>query len=442
MIGIVVSHADSASERIGEELLELADWRSAEDSAQPESEGGGTYYRLEIEGMNFELRTFEEWHLELDGVAETFSDPGLVVFASRHSGETGPLLTAHFTGNFGEAEFGGESGTLAEACPAAHKQLLESFRAHAPEGYEVGMECTHHGPTSVGAPSLFAELGSSEAEWKDDAGARAVARSVLELESTVHQEKQVVAFGGGHYVPRPERVVRETPWAVGHIGADWCLEAMGGLSSAIIEQVFEKSGTELAVIDGEKPDLEATIEELGYRVVSETWLREVGNAPLELVSRIEAELGGIDSGVRFGEEVEHIDEFEVEQLPTEIIETARAVDSGAVREAVERCALAFETTENGTEIGERAAFSREADRETLLDELVSILEAEYEVEHRSTEIVIHEEAFNPERALELGVPEGPAFGKLASGEAVEIDGRTIEPDSVFNKSERKLSYTS
>lgn len=116
MIGIVVSHADSASERIGEELLELADWRSAEDSAQPESEGGGTYYRLEIEGMNFELRTFEEWHLELDGVAETFSDPGLVVFASRHSGETGPLLTAHFTGNFGEAEFGGESGTLAEAC--------------------------------------------------------------------------------------------------------------------------------------------------------------------------------------------------------------------------------------------------------------------------------------------------------------------------------------
>lgn len=440
MIGIVVSRADSASELIGEEILDLADWRSTEDSSRPESEGGGTYYALETNDTKFELRTFEEWHLELDGVGAAFSDPDLVVFASRHSGETGPLLTAHFTGNFGEAEFGGENGTLAETCPATHKQLLENFRVHAPESYEVGMECTHHGPTSVGAPSLFAELGSGEAEWEDDEAARAVARSILELDGTVHHEKQVVAFGGGHYVPRPARVVRKTPWAVGHIGADWSLDAMGALDPNVIEQVFEKSNAELAVIDGEKPELESAIEELGYRVVSETWLREVGNAPLELVSRIEAELGSVDDGVRLGRSAALRAAFEVERLPTEIIEAARAVDADAVREAVERHALAFCTTENGTEVGERAAFETEADREALLAGLVLILEREYEVERASDGIVVREEAFDPETALELGVPEGPAFGKLAAGNAVEVDGRTVEPDSVLCEREKKLSY--
>lgn len=439
MIGIVVSRADSASELIGEQLLALADWRSVEDSNRPDGEGGGTYYTLDTDSVNFELRTFEEWHLELEGVADAFSGPDLVVFASRHSGETGPLLTAHFTGNFGPAEFGGTDGELAPACPAAHKQLLEGFREHAPEGYEVGMECTHHGPTSVGAPSLFAELGSDESEWGDDAGARAVARSILGLHGTVHQERQIVAFGGGHYVPRPERVVRETPWAVGHIGADWCLDAMGSIDPDVIEQAFEWSGADLAVIDGERPELDSVIDALGYRVVSETWLREVGERSLDLVSRLEAELEPIDEGLRFGERKG--EGFERSPLPVELIETARAVDSDAVRAAVECHTVAFETTEGGAEIGERAAFASGDDREELVDGLVSLLEREYEVERNPGEVVVRTHEFDPEKAATLGVPEGPKFGQLASGRAVEVDGRTIEPAAVLTERVRALSYS-
>ncbi|MFC6904691.1 D-aminoacyl-tRNA deacylase [Halalkalicoccus tibetensis] len=441
MIGIVVSRADSASVLIGEQLVELADWRPKEDPDRPDDEGGGTYYTLDTDAASFELRTFEEWHLELEGVADAFSGPDLVIFASRHSGETGPLLTAHFTGNFGEAEFGGEDGDLAEACPAAHKRLLEGFREHAPEGYEVGMECTHHGPSSVGAPSLFAELGSDEEEWADDAGARAVARSILGLDGIAHQEKQLVAFGGGHYVPRPERVVRETPWAVGHIGADWCLDSMGPLDPDVIGSAFEESRAELAVIDGEHPELESVIEELGHRVVSETWLREVGDRELDLVSRLEAELGSVDEGLRFGERDEG-EGFEPRPLPTEVIETARAVDPDAVRDAVERHTLAFRTTEGGTEIGERAAFVDGADREALIDDLVAVLEREYEIERNAAGVRIHERAFDPEKAAILGVPEGPAFGRLASGESVEVDGRTIEPEAVTSEEIRTLSYSS
>ncbi|MCL7418740.1 MAG: hypothetical protein M8354_13005, partial [Halalkalicoccus sp.] len=377
-------------------------------------------------------------HLELEGGGSVFSEPSMVVFASRHSGETGPLLTAHFTGNFGEAEFGGQEGELAAACPAAHKELLEGFREHAPEGYEVGMECTHHGPTSVGAPSLFAELGSDEAQWGDHAGARAVARSILGLSDTVHQEKQLVAFGGGHYVPRPTRIVTETPWAVGHIGADWCLEAMGPIDPDVIERAFEKSGADLAVLDGERPELESTIGELGYRVVSETWLREVGERDLELVGRLESELGSVEEGLRFGERE---GEFEPHSLPVELIEAARAVDSEAVREAVERHTVAFGTTENGTAIGERAAFANEDDRAALIEDLVSVIEREYEVERGSESVLVRERAFDPEKAATLGVPEGPAFGTLASGRAVEVQGRTIEPEAVFSERVRELSYS-
>jgi hypothetical protein len=53
---------------------------------------------------------------------------------------------------------------------------VSALEEHAPEGYETGIECTHHGPSAVGVPSLFVEVGSDEPQWKDETAARAVAR--------------------------------------------------------------------------------------------------------------------------------------------------------------------------------------------------------------------------------------------------------------------------
>ncbi len=51
--------------------------------------------------------------------------------------------------------------------------------------------------------------------------------------------------------------------------------------------------------------------------------------------------------------------------------------------------------------------------------------------------------FLREKAIELGVPVGPAFGKLHNGEEVEIDGKIIKPEQVLGEPRKgiKLTYS-
>ncbi|SNR22831.1 D-aminoacyl-tRNA deacylase [Halorubrum vacuolatum] len=477
MIAIVVSRADEASEHIGERLLEAGSWTEHEDLDRPEEVGGGTYYRT----RGFELRTFEELHIYLDDPSVAFDDPALLVFVSRHRGETGPLLTAHVTGNFGPAEYGGDPGALAHAPPGAEKRVVEALAEHAPDGYDVGIECTHHGPTDVTVPSMFVELGSGESEWADPAGARAVARAVLELggdrevqDGNKHGAREnpyehvpadlrgeddvprhIVGFGGGHYAPRFTRIVRETEWAVGHVAADWALAEMGppGENAALVARAFERSNAELAVIEGDRPALAATVEDLGYRVVSETWIREVEDRPQRLIATLEAELTAVDEGLRFGDVVppahgtDPIEGLRVRTLPGDLLARAQGIDATATRAAVERHTVAFETEQAGTRAAGRAVFlATEAGggedgwsdpMRALIVDLATVLEDRYErveVDFEGGVVVARESAFDPTLAAERGVPEGPAFGRLSAGESVVVDGEPIEPDAVTRES--------
>jgi D-aminoacyl-tRNA deacylase len=477
VIGLVVSRADEASLAIGEQLRSLVPWESHEDGSRSDGDGGGTYYRH----GDLELREFDEWHLELAAVADAFAeDPDVVAFLSRHAGDTGPLLTAHFTGNFGPAEYGGEPGELARACPNVQRAVLAAFDRHAPDSYEVGVECTHHGPSDVGAPSLFVELGSSEAEWEDPDGARAVARAVLELSGVEADagpsgddaspsspnppaNRHVVGFGGGHYAPRFERVLRETDWAVGHVAADWVLQSMGApdANADVVEQAFERSAATRALVVGDRPELRAIIEDLGHRVVDETFLRATTGVDLDLVEALENALCPVDDGLRFGAPATGEgngpepapDALAVVSLPDELLAEASGIDRQATCQAVEARAVAFETVEGGTKPRGRAAVavedgekdedesgdgSRRRDErgderalDSIVDALATILESKYdEVAREDDHVVATRETFDPAAAAAAGVPEGPAFGRLSAGESVEVDGEAVAPEEV------------
>lgn len=51
--------------------------------------------------------------------------------------------------------------------------------------------------------------------------------------------------------------------------------------------------------------------------------------------------------------------------------------------------------------------------------------------------------FLREKAIELGIPEGPAFGKLHNGQEVEVDGKIIKPEQVLGppRKGRKITYS-
>jgi D-aminoacyl-tRNA deacylase len=438
MLAIVVSRADSASEHIGEQLLTSAAWTEHEDPTTPEADGGGTYYRLTDGDEPVELRTFEELHIHAEGLAEPFDGPELLFVVSRHAGETGPLLTAHPTGNPGPAEFGGEPAAFARAAPNAKAALLAAFDEQAPDGYEVGLECTHHGPTDLDVPALFVELGSEQEQWADEAGARAVAAAVLACRTaTPDRKRQLVGFGGGHYVPRFERIVRETDWAVGHVVADWALAEMDR-TDATLRRVFERSAAEYALVDGDAPRVCERIEALGYRVVSETWLRESVGVPVDTVETLEDAVGPIDDGLRLGDPARgYTGASEVIDLPAELTAAAADADAAATRAALTGVVLAFETEEGGTRPAGQAALPAGTGTEAVVTALAGVLEAHYdEVVVTDGRVVASREAFNPARASELGVPEGPKFGQLAAGDPVEVDGRTVSPDAVHEREER------
>ncbi len=117
------------------------------------------------------------------------------------------------------------------------------------KGYEITMEATHHGPTSLQKPVLFVELGSSEKYWGDKEAAAVVAEALMESLT----EKQIwsrvaIGFGGTHYPEKFTKMVIEGDTAFSYIVPKYALE---NIDEAIVGQMLQRTNAPVrqAVLD-------------------------------------------------------------------------------------------------------------------------------------------------------------------------------------------------
>ena len=172
-------------------------------------------------------------HVETDGIFTDRLDfepaPAVVIFASRHRSESNePALTVHWTGNStGRADFGGKPKSLPPTDPPrlrAALLALDAAKERRKLNYAVTLEATHHGPTELGVPTLFVELGSTEKEWNDQEAAAAASEAIWAAATEPRAGKSAVGFGGGHYCNKQCAAIRNDGYAFSHIFSKYFFE--------------------------------------------------------------------------------------------------------------------------------------------------------------------------------------------------------------------------
>ena len=184
---------------------------------------------------------------------DQFFNPQAYIFLSTHRAESGiPSLTAHTTGNFSrEAEVGGNGRELGRADPALLKNYLRALSARKGEveGYEITMEATHHGPTSLQKPVMFVELGSSEKQWGDRKAARVVGEALMKsLTEKEIWSKIALGFGGTHYPQRFTEMTLGSDIAFSFVAPKHALEHV---DEAMVGQMLQRTNAPVryAVVD-------------------------------------------------------------------------------------------------------------------------------------------------------------------------------------------------
>ena len=196
-------------------------------------------------------------HVETDGIHTNTLDvdftPDVVIFGSRHRSESNePALTVHWTGNStGRADSGGRPRSLSFTDPPrlrAALLTLDSVKEREKLNYAVTLEATHHGPTELGVPTLFVELGSTQREYGDRVAASAAAEAIWAAATTSANGKSAVGFGGGHYCNKQCKALREDGFAFSHIFSKYFFDHY---DRSIVQMAYERTlgGCQTAVID-------------------------------------------------------------------------------------------------------------------------------------------------------------------------------------------------
>ncbi|MEM3064763.1 MAG: D-aminoacyl-tRNA deacylase [Candidatus Nitrosotenuis sp.] len=160
-------------------------------------------------GKHFDLAIIQSPAISADWLEQKYRYDGFV-FLSKHAAQSGELaLTCHSTGNFADAQFGGNPHQVAVPHPHLQKAYLQNLWKHKNkyDKFQITIEATHHGPTALSKPTLFIEVGTTEKEWNNESLCSSVAQIVSDTMSEPRKEWPVaICFGGTHY---PEKFTKE-----------------------------------------------------------------------------------------------------------------------------------------------------------------------------------------------------------------------------------------
>jgi D-aminoacyl-tRNA deacylase len=169
-----------------------------------------------------------------------------IVVASRHWAKSGtPTLTAHPTGNFGKAMYGGNPKELQYTAPDAMRNIYLNILESPPEGFQVSLEASHHSPTEFTVPMFFVEIGSRREQWRDVSVADYLVDCILEGMDSKKTAPKAIGFGGGHYCPNFSEYIKE--YSMGHMAAKYAIDL---LQENLVTQMIEKSsGADTIIFD-------------------------------------------------------------------------------------------------------------------------------------------------------------------------------------------------
>ncbi len=193
-----------------------------------------------------------------EDVEDYCPNSGAFIFLSKHvSRDRVPALTCHFTGNFEGNPYGGNERELGISFPSLQKLYLTNL-IKCKDGlktFDIVMESTHHGPTSIKKPVLFVELGSHETQWSDRYAASMINDSILKTIILLHRtnikpcNKIAIGIGGNHYASKFNKILFESDeFCFGSIISKYYLKS---LDRTMIAQMIEKSVEKItyAIID-------------------------------------------------------------------------------------------------------------------------------------------------------------------------------------------------
>ncbi|MCK5660950.1 MAG: hypothetical protein KAH86_06280, partial [Methanosarcinales archaeon] len=227
-------------------------------------------------------------------------------------------------------------------------------------------------------------------------------------------------------------------------------------------QAFEKSDADFAYFDRksmrakDRDRLEKIINELGYEVLRESDIREMDGVPWSFCTQIRnktrelcpAGRTRLTDGIKCEAASMSCEgcicpKVKVARIDRELLEEAQKFDMERIKNVLDKHNIAYVEHKNGTVAHTIIGIGDDCARfvaEELANECIKILKEHYTLKYNANEskLYLTEQKFSPELANRLGVKKGPAYGMLASGKSVVVDGKTIEPDMVYETIKRTM----